>query len=142
MAVGRAPEAGAPLASQSTISRFENAPSRTDAARLAVALVDQLTTRVRPSHRAIFDIDDTFDAAHEGQQLTFWNAHDDEPGSAPSAPAAGSPRPGANNASMIERASTITVRPGNSCCWFASRIHVTGVSRSQQQKRSCGDYHD
>ena len=48
MAVGRAPETGAPLASQSTISRFENAPSRTDAARLAAALVDQFTARVTP----------------------------------------------------------------------------------------------
>ena len=35
MAVGRCPETGAPLASQSTISRFENAPTKTDAARLA-----------------------------------------------------------------------------------------------------------
>ena len=83
MAVGRAPETGAPLASQSTISRFENAPSRTDAARLACALVDQLTSRISPSHRDIFDIDDTFDAAHGGQQLTFWNAHHDERGFAP-----------------------------------------------------------
>jgi hypothetical protein len=83
MAVGRAPDTGAPLASQSTISRFENAPSRTDTARLAAALVDQFTARVRPCNRDIFDIDDTFDAAHGGQQLTFWNAHHDERGFAP-----------------------------------------------------------
>jgi hypothetical protein len=83
MAVGRPPETGAPLASQSTISRFENAPTRTDAARLAGALVDQLTARVNPSHCDVFDIDDTFDAAHGGQQLTFWNAHHDERGFAP-----------------------------------------------------------
>ena len=83
MAVGRAPETGAALASQSTISRFENAPSRTDAARLAGALVDQFTAQLSPSHRDIFDIDDTFDAAHGGQQLTFWNAHHDERGFAP-----------------------------------------------------------
>lgn len=83
MAVGRCPETGAPLASQSTISRFENAPSKTDAARLAGALVDQFTASVSPSHRDIFDIDDTFDAAHGGQQLTFWNAHHDERGFAP-----------------------------------------------------------
>jgi len=80
MAVGRCPETGAPLASQSTISRFENAPNKKDAARLAKALVDQLTARVRPSHRDIFDIDDTFNAAHGGQQMTFWNAHHDERG--------------------------------------------------------------
>ena len=33
VAVGRCPESGAPLASQSTISRLENAPSRSEAAR-------------------------------------------------------------------------------------------------------------
>ena len=83
MATGRAPESGAPLASQSTISRFENAPSRWDARRLAQALVDQFTAHVAPSHRDILDIDDTFDAAHGGQQLTFWNAHHNERGLAP-----------------------------------------------------------
>lgn len=83
MAVGRCPETGAPLASQSTISRFENAPSKTDAARMAGALVDHFTRRIGPSHRDILDIDDTFDAAHGGQQLTFWNAHHDERGFAP-----------------------------------------------------------
>jgi hypothetical protein len=83
MAVGRCPETGAALASQSTISRFENAPTKTDAARLARAVVDQFTTRVTPAHRDIFDIDDTFDAAYGGQQLAFWNAHHDERGFAP-----------------------------------------------------------
>jgi hypothetical protein len=83
MAVGRCPETGAPLASQSTISRFENAPSKTDAARLARALVDQFTDHVTPSGYDIFDIDDTFDAAHGGQQLSFWNAHHNERGFAP-----------------------------------------------------------
>ena len=83
MAVGRCPETGAALASQSTITRFENAPTKADAGRLAGALVDQFTARVRSAHRDVFDIDDTFDAAHGGQQLTFWNAHYDERGFAP-----------------------------------------------------------
>ncbi len=83
MAVGRCPETGAALASQSTISRFENAPTKTDAARLAGALVDQLTAHTSPSFRDIFDIDDTFNAAYGGQQLAFWNAHHDERGFAP-----------------------------------------------------------
>lgn len=83
MAVGRCPETGADLASQSTISRFENAPSRWDAARLCRALVDQFTARVTPGNRDILDIDDTFNAAHGGQQLAFWNAHHDERGFAP-----------------------------------------------------------
>jgi hypothetical protein len=83
LAVGRAPESGAPLASQSTISRLENAPSRTEAARLTVALVDQFSTCVKPGRREFLDIDDTFCAAHGGQQLAFWNAHQDERGFAP-----------------------------------------------------------
>jgi hypothetical protein len=44
VAVGRCPITGAPLASQSTISRLENAPSKTEAARLTAALIDQAGT--------------------------------------------------------------------------------------------------
>src|SRR3979411_2164780 len=80
VAVGRCPDTGAPLASQSTISRLENAPSRTEAARLTAALVDQAGTTVKPRQQEILDIDDTFCAAHGGQQLAFWNAHHDERG--------------------------------------------------------------
>jgi Transposase DDE domain group 1 len=80
VAVGRHPQSGAPLASQSTISRLENAPSKTEAARLAVALLDQFGTTVKPDRIEILDIDDTFCAAHGGQQLAFWNAHHDERG--------------------------------------------------------------
>lgn len=80
MAVGRCPESGADLASQSTISRFENAPTKRDAAKLAGALVDHFASRVRSAHRDIFDIDDTFNAAYGGQQLAFWNGHHDERG--------------------------------------------------------------
>lgn len=83
MAVGRCPESGAALASQSTITRFENAPSKTDALRLARALIDWFAKHVSPSFRDIFDIDDSFDAAHGGQQGTFWNGHHDERGYAP-----------------------------------------------------------
>ena len=80
LVVGRCPDSGAPLASQSTISRLENAPSRTEAARLTAALVDQAGTSVKPRQQEILDIDDTFCAAHGGQQLAFWNAHHDERG--------------------------------------------------------------
>jgi hypothetical protein len=79
-AVGRHPQTGAPLASQSTISRLENAPSKTEATRLAVALLDQFGATVKPGRIEILDIDDTFCAAHGGQQLAFWNAHHDERG--------------------------------------------------------------
>jgi hypothetical protein len=80
VAVGRCPESGAPLASQSTISRLENAPSKSAAARLCAALVDQFGASVKPGRQEMLDIDDTFCAAHGGQQLAFWNAHHDERG--------------------------------------------------------------
>jgi hypothetical protein len=80
VAVGRCPQTGAPLASQSTISRLENAPGKTQAARLGVALLDQFGTTVKPGRMEILDIDDTFCAAHGGQQLAFWNAHHNERG--------------------------------------------------------------
>jgi hypothetical protein len=35
---------------------------------------------VKPGRLEILDIDDTFCAAHGGQQLAFWNAHHDERG--------------------------------------------------------------
>lgn len=80
MAVGRLPVTGPALASQSTVSRFENAPTKRDAVRIARALVDHLAASVKPGHRDILDIDDTFNAAHGGQQLAFWNGHQDERG--------------------------------------------------------------
>jgi hypothetical protein len=83
LAVGRTPESGAPLASQSTISRLENAPSKTQAARLTGALADQFCASVTPGPEEVLDIDDTFCAAHGGQQLSFWNAHHDERGFMP-----------------------------------------------------------
>jgi hypothetical protein len=80
LAVGRCPQSGTPLASQSTISRLENAPSKTQAARLTAALVDQFGTTVRAGKLEVLDIDDTFCTAHGGQQLALWNAHHDERG--------------------------------------------------------------
>jgi hypothetical protein len=69
VAVGRCPITGTPLASQSTISRLENAPSRTEAARLTAALVDQAGTTVKSHKQEILDIDDTF-CATIGPQTT------------------------------------------------------------------------
>jgi hypothetical protein len=80
VAVGRCPQSGAALASQSTISHLENAPRKSEAARLTAALVDQAGGTIRPRKQEILDIDDTFCAAHGAQQLAFWNAHHDERG--------------------------------------------------------------
>jgi hypothetical protein len=47
VAVGRCPESSAALASQSTIPCLENAPRKTEAARLCAALVDHFATTVK-----------------------------------------------------------------------------------------------
>src|SRR6201998_3887691 len=65
--VGRCPDSGAPLASQSTISRLANAPSKTEAARLAAALLDQFGMTVKPGRLEVLYIDDTVCAAPRGQ---------------------------------------------------------------------------
>jgi hypothetical protein len=78
MAVGRCPETGAALASQSTISRLETTPKKITAARMTAALVDQFCQSFpEPPEEVLLDIDDTVDEVHGGQQLSFWNAHYD-----------------------------------------------------------------
>ena len=78
LAVGRAPESGRDLCSQPTMSRLENAPSRTEVARLTAALVDIFCRSFPIPPAAItLDIDDTCDAVHGHQQLSLFNAHYD-----------------------------------------------------------------
>ena len=78
LAVGRCPQSGDPLCSQSTMSRLENMPTKIEATRLTAALVDQFCASFPRAPKAItLDIDDTVDAVHGGQQLSFWNAHYD-----------------------------------------------------------------
>jgi len=64
VAIARSPESGDPLASQSTISRLENAPRKAEVARVTGALVDQFCVSVKPGKIEIFDIDDTSCVAH------------------------------------------------------------------------------
>jgi hypothetical protein len=79
MAVGRAPESGDPLCSQPTLSRLENAPSRTELGRMMLAMIDQFCSSYKRVPKSIIlDIDDTFDAVHGNQQLSMFNAHYDE----------------------------------------------------------------
>ncbi len=79
MAVGRSPEEGEPLCSQPTLSRLENAPSRTGLGRMMLAMIDQFCASCARAPRSIIlDIDDTFDAVHGGQQRSLFNAHYDE----------------------------------------------------------------
>lgn len=64
------------LASQPTISRFENSLSRTDLYRVAEVFVDVfIESYSTPPEGIIVDIDDTDDLTHGRQQLTLFNAY-------------------------------------------------------------------
>jgi hypothetical protein len=75
--LGRLPESGAPLASQPTISRFENRASRTDLYRLARVLVEQFIASYEHAPKLIvLDFDDTEDPAHGQQEQVRYDGHD------------------------------------------------------------------
>lgn len=78
LAAGQLPESGASLCSQPTMSRFENMPNRTGAARMTAMMVDLFCKSFAKQPDAItLDIDDTCDPVHGGQQLSLFNAHYD-----------------------------------------------------------------
>ena len=67
-----------PLASQPTISRFENSFSRKDLYRIAQAFVDTFISSYKKAPKGIIlDLDDTPDPTHGNQQLSFFNAYHD-----------------------------------------------------------------
>ena len=74
---GRDPVAGESLASQPTLSRFENTVRRGDLMRLSEALAETVIARHRRRRRRVrritVDLDPTVDPTHGGQQLTFFN---------------------------------------------------------------------
>jgi hypothetical protein len=78
----RDPIDGQALASQPTLSRFENGVSRADLYQaghaLALAVVDRHQRRLHGRARRItIDLDVTDDPTHGAQQLTFFNGHYD-----------------------------------------------------------------
>ena len=80
--LGRDPVAGEALASQPTISRFENGvgPSALYvlARELAMRVIERHRRRLEGRARRItIDLDPTDDATHGAQQLTFFNGHYD-----------------------------------------------------------------
>jgi len=78
MACERLPISDAPLASQPTISRFENAPSRTDLYRLAETFLEGFIASYKTAPQAIIlDFDETADPTHGHQQLALFNAFHD-----------------------------------------------------------------
>jgi hypothetical protein len=74
---------GAMLASQPTLSRFENAPRRADLYRMGEALAECVIERHRRRlgrrrcEHITIDLDPTDDPTHGAQQLTFFNGHYD-----------------------------------------------------------------
>ena len=81
--VGRDPITGPALASQPTLSRFENAVGPRDLYRLTQALADvviahhQARLGATGVRRITIDLDPTDDPTHGQQELTFFNGHYD-----------------------------------------------------------------
>jgi Transposase DDE domain group 1 len=80
--VGRDPEKGEDLASQPTLSRFENTPDRKELFGMAEVLADSVIERHRKrlqgrARLITIDLDPTDDPTHGAQQLTFFNGHYD-----------------------------------------------------------------
>ena len=79
LALGKLPGSGAGLASQPTMSRWENAPTTRELAKLMAAMIDIYCASYPTSPAAVtLDIDDTCDVVHGYQQLSFWNGHHGE----------------------------------------------------------------
>lgn len=80
--VGRDPVAGEDLASQPTLSRFENTPNRKELLRMTEALADRVIERHRQRlhgrvRRITIDLDPTDDPTHGQQEFAFFNRHYD-----------------------------------------------------------------
>jgi hypothetical protein len=77
---GRLPESEDDLASQPSLSRFENSPGRRALYRLAQVPCASFLARHRaaPPRRIILDLDVTDDETHGQQRLAFFNKHYDE----------------------------------------------------------------
>ena len=80
--VGRDAVNGAALASQPTLSRFENAVDAKTLYRMGAALADSVIARHRRrlkgrAKRITIDLDPTDDPTHGAQQLSFFNGHYD-----------------------------------------------------------------
>lgn len=76
MAAERLPQSGSALASQPTISRFENSISNKDLYRIAEAFVEQFIASYPKAPKvAVLDFDETVDPVHGQQQLSLFNGY-------------------------------------------------------------------
>lgn len=72
----RLPQTGAALASQPTISRFENMPGAKDQVRMAVAMAKKVISALPgKTSRIIIDVDPTEDPCHGQQEFELFNGH-------------------------------------------------------------------
>lgn len=72
----RLPKTGKALASQPTISRFENMPGVKDQVRMAVAMARVVISQLpAKTSRVIIDVDPTEDPCHGQQEFEFFNGH-------------------------------------------------------------------
>lgn len=128
MAVGRTPEAKLGLASQPTMSRWENTPDLRTVIRLAYAMIDlYCDSYAAPPKTITLDIDDTFDAAHGEQQLAFWNGFRGERGFSPIHV----------YEAETERPVAFALRPAKTPSGTENRAHVRRLIR-----RICGHWPD
>jgi hypothetical protein len=78
-ACGRLPISGEPLASQPSMSRFENTPRRSELYRLAQALFDTFVASYEQAPKSLLlDLDDTANEVHGAQQQSLFNGHYDQ----------------------------------------------------------------
>lgn len=78
-AVGRLPETGPALASQPTLSRFENRVRNRELHRLSEALLDAyIAAHPTPRKVIVLDIDATDDPTHGHQQLSLFHGYYDQ----------------------------------------------------------------
>jgi len=76
LAAGKLPGGAIGLASQPTMSRWENAPTTRELVRMMdVTVALYCASYPVPPAAVTLDIDETVDVVHGGQQLSFWNGH-------------------------------------------------------------------
>jgi hypothetical protein len=76
IAIDRAPDSGAGLPSQPTISRLENLADVRALYRIGLGMIDLFCrTYTTAPGSIVLDIDDTDDRVHGGQQLALFNTH-------------------------------------------------------------------
>jgi hypothetical protein len=76
VACEKLPKTGESLASQPTISRFENMPGAKEMARMAESMAQRVVSQLpKGTRRVIIDVDPTEDPCHGQQEFEFFNGH-------------------------------------------------------------------